>query len=157
MEVEAEEEWRDVPGVDKLMASSWGRVRLKPYSCTLYNGGVRHYTPKPRTGRSMSKSTGREGAPKRHLIYYTGMKRAFLVSRLVCAAFHGPAPADKPICMHLDEDPSNNVPKNLAWGTQRENLAMPKAQAAFRARVGDKSPRAINLAKKRKNNGRINQ
>lgn len=143
-----DEEWRDVPGVDKVMASSWGRVKLKPYSCKMPNGGVRHYTPKPRTGRQMTKSTGRYGAPKRHIIYYTGMNKAFLVARLVCAAFHGPAPSDKPICMHLDEDPSNNIPSNLRWGTQRENLAMPKAQKAFRARVGDKSCRAI--GKKRK-------
>jgi hypothetical protein len=146
-----EEEWRDVPSVPQIQASSWGRVKLKPYSCAMPNGGIRHYTPKPRTGRAMAKSTGREGAPKRLLIYYTGLKRAFLVARLVCEAFHGPAPKDKPICMHLDEDPSNNLPSNLAWGTHKENLAMPKVQAAFKARVGEKSPWAIHLAKQGEN------
>jgi HNH endonuclease len=144
------EEWRDVPSVPQVQASSWGRVRLKPYSCVMYNGGIRHYIPKPRTGRPMSKSTGREGAPKRLMIYYTGLNKAFLVSRLICEAFHGTAPKDKPICMHLDENPSNNTPGNLAWGTQRENLSMPKVQEAFRARVGEKSPRAIHLARKGK-------
>lgn len=143
-----EEEWKDVPGVESLMASSWGRVRLKPYSCATPFGGVRHYNPKARTGRVMTKSTGREGAPKRHMIYYTGLNKSFIVARLVCAAFHGPAPADKPICMHLDEDPSNNKPENLRWGTQRENLAMPKAQKAFRSRVGEKSCRAIGKRRK---------
>ncbi len=137
-----EEEWRDIPSVPQMQASSWGRVRLKPYSYTMPSGGVRHYrNPKPRWGVEQKSATGRSGVPKRRLIYILGLKKCFIVARLVCEAFHGPAPDGKPIAMHLDENPSNNVPGNLAWGTQSENLSMPKAQAAFRARTGENSSR----------------
>lgn len=137
-----EEEWRDIPSVPQMQASSWGRVRLKPYSYTMPGGGVRHYrNPKPRWGVEQKTASGRDGAPKRRLIYVLGLKKCFIVARLVCEAFHGPAPDGRPIAMHMDEDPSNNVPSNLSWGTQRENLAMPKVQAVFKARTGDNSPR----------------
>ena len=146
-----EEEWRDIPSVPQMQASSWGRVKLKPYSYVMKNGGVRHYrNPKPRWGVEQKAATGRDGAPKRRLIYIVGLKKCFIVARLVCEAFHGIPPSKKSVTMHLDEDPSNNKPENLAWGTQRENLAMPKAQAAFRARIGEKSPKAIHLARKGK-------
>lgn len=136
------EEWRDIPSVPQMQASSWGRVRLKPYSYTMPNGGVRHYrNPKPRWGVEQKAATGRDGVPRRRLVYILGLRKCFIVARLVCEAFHGPAPKDRPIAMHLDEDPSNNKPGNLAWGTQRENLSMPEVQKAFRARTGDNSSR----------------
>jgi hypothetical protein len=62
------------------------------------------------------------------------------VARLVCEAFHGPSPADKPVCMHLDENARNNRPENLAWGTQKENLNAPGFLAYCRGRVGELSP-----------------
>lgn len=146
-----EEIWKDVPSVPQVMASSHGRVKLKPYSYTMPNGGVRHYNPIPRTGRPMAKSTGRDGSPKRLMIYYGGLKKAFNVARLVCEAFHGIAPDDKPICMHMDENPSNNIPENLKWGTQKENLNMPLVNAAFKARTGENSTRAKGLKKLKEN------
>lgn len=42
------------------------------------------------------------------------------VSRLVCMSFHGmPNPSNLQV-RHLDGKKENNVPKNLKWGTQRE-------------------------------------
>ena len=43
----------------------------------------------------------------------------------MCEAFNGPAPADKPLCMHLDENASNNKPENLAWGSCSDNFNFP--------------------------------
>jgi Holliday junction resolvase RusA-like endonuclease len=40
--------------------------------------------------------------------------------RLVAAAFHGPCP-DGMECMHLNDNPSDNRPVNLKWGTKEEN------------------------------------
>lgn len=145
-----EEIWKDVPSVPQVMASNYGRLKLKPYSYVMHNGGVRHYNPKPRTGRPMKSSTGREGAPKRLMIYYYGLKRAFNVARLVCEAFNGPPTKEKPICMHLDEDPSNNRPENLRWGTQKENLNMPIVQAYFKNRTGENSCRRKGMNKIKK-------
>lgn len=42
------------------------------------------------------------------------------VHRLICWAFHGPCP-DGMECRHLDGNPANNRPDNLAWGTRKEN------------------------------------
>lgn len=44
------------------------------------------------------------------------------VHRLVLEAFVGPCP-DGLQTRHLDGDPSNNRPTNLAWGTSKENHA----------------------------------
>ena len=144
-----DEVWKDIPSVPQMLASSWGRVKLKPYSIPMPNGrGVRHYNPKPRLGVEQKNGTGRAGVPKRRMIYITGLRKCFIVARLICEAFHGPSPDDRPVAMHLDENPSNNTPENLKWGTQRENLAMPNAVAAFRARVGDNSPTKIGKRRK---------
>lgn len=62
------------------------------------------------------------------------------VARLVCEAFHGTAPETKPVCMHLDENARNNVPGNLAWGTQKENLNAPGFIAHCHGRTGANSP-----------------
>lgn len=43
------------------------------------------------------------------------------VHRLICSAFHGPSPKKGAQVRHLDGNPSNNIPSNLAWGTQAEN------------------------------------
>lgn len=48
--------------------------------------------------------------------------KTFLVSRLVCAAFHGPAPEGKPHCAHRDCDSWNNKASNLRWATPQENI-----------------------------------
>ncbi|WP_397586771.1 HNH endonuclease signature motif containing protein [Sphingobium fuliginis] len=139
-----EEIWRDIPSVPQMQASSLGRVKLKPYTSIGANGRRRHYAdPKPRWGIEQKSATGREGVPKRRIIYIVGLKKTFNVARLVCEAFHGPQPEGKPVVMHLDENPSNNRPGNLRWGTQKENLNMPKAREFFRARTGEKSPRTI--------------
>lgn len=45
------------------------------------------------------------------------------IHRLVCEAFHGPAPEDKPWALHRDDDKLNNTKDNLYWGTPKENSA----------------------------------
>jgi hypothetical protein len=69
--------------------------------------------------------------------YYGNMK----VHRLVCEAFHGPPPFDRAVVIHLDEDATNNRADNLKWGTQKENLNMPKFKAWQRGRTGENNPR----------------
>ena len=48
----------------------------------------------------------------------------FLVHRLVALAFIGPPPDGMTEAMHLDNNPSNNTPENLKWGTHADNMAM---------------------------------
>lgn len=51
----------------------------------------------------------------------TGVNHAYLVHRLVAAAFIS-NPENLPVVMHLDDDRKNNVVQNLKWSTQKDNL-----------------------------------
>lgn len=70
------------------------------------------------------------------------------VHQAVCEAFHGPRPFDGAVVIHLDENGLNNRPENLRWGTQKENLNMPKVKAYHRSRKGARSAWAIHRAKR---------
>lgn len=106
-----DEEWRVVPGLPLYEVSSFGSVR---------SWAVRGFL-----GRRAKKSTlltpslHREG----YLRVKLGRERgAESVHVLVALAFIGPK-GDAEVCRHLDNNPTNNVPWNLAWGTQAENMA----------------------------------
>jgi hypothetical protein len=122
------EEWRDVPSAPDMQASSLGRVRVKPYKRAMPNGGVRTY------GGDATYGVLRDGR-----MFWQHAGRNYRVHRLVCEAFNGLAPDGMTVCMHLDENALNNLPLNLAWGTQKENLNAPGFIAYCRRRVGDKS------------------
>lgn len=50
------------------------------------------------------------------------------VHTLVCSAFYGSSPFAGAQVRHLDGNPLNNEPSNLAWGTQAENWSDRRAQ-----------------------------
>lgn len=95
-----------------------------PHTQQMPHGGERQYGGEPTFG-VWAKDCGR-------FITRQGGK-TYKVARLVCEAFHGPAPADQPVCMHLDENAANNRPDNLAWGTQKENMNHPAFKAYLRS------------------------
>lgn len=72
------------------------------------------------------------------------------VHRLVCEAFHGPAPFKRAVVLHLDENAINNKPENLRWGTQKENLNMPKFISYCKSRTGENSPSIKGIKRKSK-------
>ena len=140
------EVWRPIPSIPGGAASSFGRVWFPSKKSTpLPGGGFRDYHTRPVWGSEEKSSTGREGSPKRRICTWRG--KTYKVHRLVCEAFHGPAPTPSAIVLHLDEDSSNNRPDNIRWGTRKENQNFPKVKAAFRARLGEKSPLAIYAAR----------
>ena len=51
----------------------------------------------------------------------SGVRRDFYVHRLILLAFVGPCPRDCSLCRHLNDDPEDNRPENLRWGTPQEN------------------------------------
>lgn len=123
MQIEEEEEWREVPGYPGVWASSWGRVHRRSRE-GLKRAGQRG---NPTYGSIL---TDRKTGYKRRRVLWIGLG-PLVVSRLVCAAFHGPAPFEDAVAMHLDNDPLNNDPENLEWGTQADNLAAPAYRAAM--------------------------
>ena len=120
--------WRLVPSVPGLLASSRGRIMVAPKMGTGQNA-TKQYGGFARTGSW-------DGA--RFIFQWEG--KTYKVARLVCEAFKGPAPEGKNICMHLDENSRNNVPTNLKWGTQKENLNAPGFLEYCRSRTGENSP-----------------
>lgn len=114
------EVWRVVPSVPELMASSEGRVMTVPTLGSMPHGGTKHYGGEPHFG-VWSKQDAR------FILVRDG--KTYKIARLVCEAFHGCAPAGRPVCMHLDENSANNRASNLAWGTQKENLNAPMHRA----------------------------
>ena len=105
------EEWRIVDRFPNYEVSSLGRVRrlttttstkagriLRP---ALHYSGYYHYGLGNREGRTVT------------------IRR----NRLVCEAFHGPAPADRPEAAHRDGDRTNDCAENLYWATKKENAA----------------------------------
>lgn len=142
MEMKMDEIWKIVPSTPRISASSLGRVRLEPHKIEMPHGGIRWYNPKPTYGYEEKNSTGRPNIGKRRIIRISTLKKTFKIAQLVCEAFHGEKPFQKAVTIHIDEDPSNNRPENLRWGTQKENLNMPKFKEWQKTiRVGENSPR----------------
>lgn len=94
------EEWREIASLPGYEASSLGRIR--------HDDKILPGTAHGKYRRVCLRS---KGSPRKNL----------LVHRLVCEAFHGPAPVGLD-CAHRDGDCSNNRPSNLRWATHRENL-----------------------------------
>lgn len=73
------------------------------------------------------------------VLHHTGLARRFSVHRLVCEAFHGPAPEGYQAA-HLDGNPMNNSAANLAWKTAKQNTADKISHGTHQA--GENHPRA---------------
>ena len=141
------ETWKPIPSIPGACASSLGRVWMpSKKGVPLPWGGTRDYFSRPRFGSEEKSATGRADSPRRRILRWNG--KTYKVHQLVCEAYHGQKPFPTAIVLHLDEDPSNNRPDNLRWGTRKENQNFPKAQAAFRARTGENSPWAIHQRRK---------
>jgi hypothetical protein len=132
-----EEIWKPVPSKPGVMASSWGRIKLPESKIEMPNGGVRIYKTKPVYGSICRSNRGAKHE------YRNVMSKQFgnlKIHRMVCEAFHGAPPFDRAVVIHLDENGLNNKPENLKWGTQKENLNMPKFIEYCRSRTGENSP-----------------
>jgi HNH endonuclease len=117
-----------VPGI---LVSSEGRVMYTPHREPMPHGGARPYGGQPTFG-VWNKADGR------FIVVVRGV--TYRIHRLVAEAFHGPAPFDGAVVMHIDENAANNRPTNLRWGTQKENLNAEGFLAYCRTRVGENSP-----------------
>lgn len=104
------EEWRSIRGYEgRYEVSSLGRVRSLP----------RKYCPAARILRERLNKCGYVGAA----LYSESGPRTFLVHRLVCLAFLGDPPSDRPDVNHIDGDKRNNALENLEWTNDRLNHA----------------------------------
>lgn len=123
------EEWRPVPSLPGVIASSWGRV----HRVTRDGLSSRGRPAKPTYGGKVRMKEGYVALWVTWLNLNGEKKCRRLVSRLVCEAWHGPAPADKPLAMHGNDDPTDNRPSNLSWGSYRDNLSQEGSRSRARA------------------------
>jgi len=139
------EQWKPVPSKTGLLASSLGRIKLPNSIAKMPNGGIRKYETKPTFGvKTKASKTARHEYMGIVSKKFGNMK----IHRLVCEAFHGPPPFDRAVVIHIDEDATNNKSDNLRWGTQKENLNMPKFIEYCKSRTGENSPAKKGLKNK---------
>lgn len=113
-----DEEWRPVVGYEGLYeVSSLGQVRSLDRWVSHWRGG-RSRLP----GSVMKPDLSNPRGYERYTLSRSGMTRRFSLHRLVCEAFHGPAPEGKPLACHWDGNPRNNRADNLYWGSQADNM-----------------------------------
>ena len=73
-------------------------------------------------GRILKPRKNREGYVGVALYGISPLPKNLLIHRLVCAAFNGDSPADKPDVNHIDGVKTNNVDINLEWTNDRLNV-----------------------------------
>jgi len=109
-------EYRPIPSAPGYEAGSDGTIR------SIDRLIVKHYA----RGPAASLLRGRvlrpwiAGGRVRYLYVCLGVSRRSSVHRLICEAFHGLG-LDGMYVAHLDDNPTNNDPENLAWATPSEN------------------------------------
>ena len=135
---------KPIPSIPGALANSIGQIKWPEVQAEMPNGGYRAYKTK-----WISGTKRRASKTAKH--YYFGIAyqgKNYKIHRLVCEAFHGPPPFARAVVIHLDENALNNSPDNLRWGTQKENLNMPKFVEYCRSRTGENAPTVKGLKKK---------
>lgn len=109
------EEWRAVTDYEGVYeVSSLGQVR-----------GVDRVLPDGRNwkGKTLTLDWGRSGYLEVKLpIPGRSGRFARTVHRLVCTAFHGEPPVNKPLALHRNGYPGDNRASNLYWGDYDDNM-----------------------------------
>lgn len=126
------ERWKQIPGCPDYEVSNLGQVRS--WKRTAYEG------PRPRI--ITPKNLNLYG--HKYVECYNGGKGQrvkFNLGRLVLSVWEGPPPSDKHVCMHQNDNPSDNKISNLKWGTLAEN----NRDCAMRGRTarGEKNVKAV--------------
>ncbi len=102
------EVWRSIPDFPDYRVSNKGRIK------SLARIDARGWCRKERLLTPVDAQI--------RLTNYEG-KHLFPLGALILQAFIGPAPNDKPLARHLNDDRSNNDISNLAWGSDKDNRA----------------------------------
>lgn len=102
-------EWKAIQSWPGYEASSEGQIRLT----------IQRRSAMPRVLKGGLHTNGYRSVQTT----FDGKKVLAMVHRLVCEAFHGPAPSRLHLARHLDDVKSNNRASNLAWGTGKDNAA----------------------------------
>ena len=107
--------WLPIPGYEgSYSVSDVGRVRSEARIVATPRG------PRPIAERILKPGLGGGGYYYSVNLRREGASKSHLLHRLVAMAFIGPLPEGMQT-RHVDGNPMNNVPSNLAYGTPGEN------------------------------------
>jgi hypothetical protein len=102
-----------------------------------------------RNGRPVRGSRHKCGYISISLTGDSGHRKRSMRATWICQAFHGPRP-DRGVCRHLDGSRTNDAASNLAWGTQKDNLAdaishgtVPLGEQARNAKLSEAQAREV--------------
>lgn len=130
-------EMRPIPGVIGYAAGSDGFIYSFRSRGSRWNPRKR-YTTRPRRVGGFSDKDGYLGVG---IVWPAGRRvRQYRVHLLVCLAFHGPCPGGME-CSHLNGDPSDNRPENLAWESRSANHQRKRGHGTMID--GEKNPAAV--------------
>lgn len=140
------EEWRPVPSIPDIEASSHGRIRRKPYTGAMPNGGIRVYEATPRFGSICQSS--REARSLFFIVRYSGIGN-IKVHFAVCEAFHGRNTDGRNGVRHLNENGLDNRPENLCWASQKVNMNDPSFKSYLKRRISQRARSNLSAREKR--------
>ena len=128
--------WRPIPGFKNYEASDQGNIRsidrIQHFE-RLISGKVRLITRKQKGYVLKPNTTCKAPFYKRVVLIRDCEKHYRSVHRLVCEAFHGPAPEGM-ICCHINDVAHDNRPENLKWDTPSANNYMAIANGRINRR-----------------------
>lgn len=111
------EEWKEIPGYEKLYeASTYGNIRTCEGKVTSNS----RYETRVWKQRILKQKTDK-GGYKRVSLWLDGKNKDYLVHRLVALTFIDKI-EEKELINHKDSNPSNNLVENLEWCNHYENL-----------------------------------
>ena len=112
--------WKPIPDFEGYQISNWGRLKLKETydeDNSVCRRGIRVDGKPKRKEAKISKNKTND-----ILLSWSGQKKWFKRGQLVLLAFVGPPPSDEEAnARHLNDNPEQNWPSNLAWGTSKDN------------------------------------
>ena len=106
------DEWRTIPEFPDYAASRDGQIKRVHVDARCHR----------LTGKPLVQSVSKAGYAQVTLCD-NGVRKSRRVNRVVCAAFHDPAPTDRHHAAHNDGDRLNNCSSNLRWAIGVENSA----------------------------------
>ena len=158
----AKERWRVVPSEPHFEVSDRGRARSLDYTIISKWKGITPYTRKHQ-GRMLNpirQSTGYLDITVDSSQFVNGKRvpRHRSLASMILEAFIGPPTDEKYLATHKDDNPRNNKLKNLAWGSQTDNMQdkirngntyKPKGELHHNAKLTESQVRKIRKAYKR--------
>jgi hypothetical protein len=109
---DAVEIWMPIPSAPGFEASSFGRIRA-----------VMKRGPSPAGFIFKRQIKLYSGIPYEYLrLPINGKRKEVRVHRLICDAFHGAPPIDKPHAAHGNGNSLDNLPGNLRWTNPQGNI-----------------------------------